>query len=145
MDPASIAAAAVALLTPFAKRAGEELVKTVGEVAVDKVKALLGWIKQQLSGDAAAAKDVSRFEANPEKFGPVLEDTLKEKMAQDPRFAAELKKLMDEVGPLLVVNQKVKDATNVVGAEGELVSGKVSVNQEAERVASITGFKGTIG
>ena len=85
MDPATLATAALTILVPFAKDAGKELVKTVGQIGVDKAKELAAWLKQRFAGDPVAAKDLSRFEAEPDKFEAGLESTIKEKAEQDPR------------------------------------------------------------
>jgi len=48
MDPASMAVAALTILTPYLKDAGQELIKTVGEVALEKAKGLLSWLRECL-------------------------------------------------------------------------------------------------
>jgi hypothetical protein len=60
--PATIAAAALTILAPYVKGASRELVKTVGEVALEKAKRLRRWLKDRFPGDPVAAKDLSRFE-----------------------------------------------------------------------------------
>jgi hypothetical protein len=72
MDPVTLATAALTILTPFAKDVGKDLVKTVGEVAAGKAKDLFAWLKQRFAGDPVAAKDLSRFEAEPDRFEPSL-------------------------------------------------------------------------
>jgi hypothetical protein len=147
MDPATIAAAALTILSPYVKDAGRELVKTVGEVTLEKSKALLGWLKDRFAGDAVAAKDLSRFESDPDKFESGLKSTLEEKAQSDPDFATELKRRVDEIGPQIAVFQRVKDGKNVVGVDADSIrSGKTSVTQDAERVDNITGVRAkTIG
>lgn len=97
MDPATIAASVIAILSPYAKEAGTELVKTAGEVAVAKAKVLFGWLKEKLSGDPVAASDLNRFEANPKKFSAGLQGTLEVQAKRDPGFAAELQKRVQEI------------------------------------------------
>src|SRR5208337_5484412 len=115
MDPATLATVALTILTPFAKDVGKELVKTVGEVAAGKAKDLFAWMKQRFASDPVAAKDLSRFASEPDKFEPSLESTIKEKAQQDPEFAAELKKRIDEIGPQITVFQEIKKGKNVIG------------------------------
>lgn len=139
MDPATLATAALTILTPFAKDIAKDLVKTVGETAVEKAKGLMTWLKQKLVGDESASKDLSRFEADPDKFEPSLEATIKEKVEQDPEFAAELKKRIDEIGPTITVFQQIKKGKKVVGVDAEEVrSGKVGVTQMADEVEDLT-------
>jgi hypothetical protein len=140
MDPATLAAAALTILVPFAKDAGKELVKTVGEVGVGKAKELAAWLKQCFAGDPVAAKDLSRFEAEPDKFEAGLESTIKEKAGEDPAFAAELKRRLDEIGPMIVVFQDIKKGKNIKGVDAdEIRSGRVAVTQRADDVEGMTG------
>jgi hypothetical protein len=142
MDPATIAAAALTILAPYVKDAGRELVKTVGEVALEKAKGLLGWLKERFAGDPVAAKDLSRFEGDPDKFESGLQSTIEEKAQADPAFSAELKRRIDEIGPQIAVFQRIKDSKNVVGVDADTVdSGKVTVTQDAERVDNMTGVR----
>jgi hypothetical protein len=142
MDPATIAAATLTILSPYVKDAGRELVKTVGEVALEKAKGLLGWLKDRFAGDPVAAKDLSRFEGDPEKFEPGLKSTIEEKAQADPAFAAELKRRIDEFGPQIVVFQRIKDSKNVAGLDADTIhSGKITVTQDAERVDNLTGVR----
>jgi len=142
MDPASMALAALTILTPYVKDAGQELIKTVGEVALEKAKGLLSWLKECLAGDPVAAKDLSRFEADPDKFEAGLKSTIEEKAGTDAAFAAELKKRIDEIGPQITVFQRIKEGKNVVGVEAEAVrGGKTSVTQEADKVEGMTGVR----
>jgi len=126
MDPATIAAAVLTILSPYVK------VKTVGEVALEKSKALLGWLKDRFADDPVAAKDLSRFESDPDKFESGLKSTLEEKAQSDPDFAAELKRRVDEIGPEVAVFQRIKDGKNVVRVDADTIrSGKTGVTQEA--------------
>jgi hypothetical protein len=147
MDPATIAAAAVTLLSPYVKDAGSELVKTVGEVALEKAKGLLTWLKDRFAGDPVAVKDLSRFEGDPDRFEAGLQSTIEEKAHADPAFAAELKRRIDEVGPEITVFQKIKDGKTVVGVDADAIhSGKTAVTQEADGVDNLTGVRAkTIG
>jgi hypothetical protein len=129
-------------LTPFVKDTGKELVKTVGEIGFDKAKQLLGWLKQKFGDDAAASKDLSRFEADPHKFEPGLHETIKEKLERDPQFAAELKKRIEDIGPTITVFQEIRKGEEVIGVDADEVrSGQVTVTQKADDVGKIIGFR----
>lgn len=142
MDPLTLATAALTILSPFAKDAGKELVKTVGEIGFDKAKGLFAWLKQKFSSDPSASKDFSRFEADPDTFEPSLKATIKEKVEQNPEFAAELQKRIDEIGPMITVFQEIKKGKNVIGVEAdEIHSGKVGVTQKADDVEGMTGVR----
>lgn len=142
MDPATLATAALTILTPFAKDAGKELVKTVGEIGVEKAKGLLTWLKQRFSSDPSASKDLSRFEIDPDKFEASLETTIKEKVEEDHDFAAELKRRVDEIGPMITVFQDIKKGKKVTGLDAdEIHAGKVAVTQRADDVEDLTGVR----
>jgi hypothetical protein len=142
MDPLTLATAALTILTPFAKDAGKELVKTVGEIGVEKAKNLFAWLKQRFASDPSASKDLSRFETDPDKFEAGLETTIKEKVEQDHEFAAELKKRIDEIGPVITLFQDVKKGKNVTGLDAEEIrSGKIGITQKADDVEDLTGVR----
>jgi hypothetical protein len=142
MDPVTIATAALTVLAPYAKNAGRELVKTVGEVALDQAKGMLTWLKGRFAGDPVAASDLSRFEADPDNFEPGLKATIQQKVKADPAFAAELKKRVDEIGPQIDVFQRIKDGKLAVGVQAtNIQSGTVSVTQDAERVDEVIGVR----
>src|SRR5439155_9303105 len=115
MDPATIAASVITVLTPYIKDAGTEALKAAGEIALGKAKDLLSWLKERFSGDAVAAKDLSRYESNPEKFEPVLQSALEEKMQADAGFATELQRRVNEFGSDLKVFQRIKEGKNIIG------------------------------
>lgn len=142
MDPVTLATAALTILSPFAKDAGKELVKTVGEIGFEKAKGLFAWLKQKFSSDPSASKDFSRFETDPDTFEPSLKATIQEKAEQDPEFAAELQKRIDEIGPMITVFQEIKKGKNVIGVEADEVhSGRVEVTQKADDVEGMTGVR----
>ena len=142
MDPATIAASVIAILSPYAKDAGTELVKTAGEVAVAKAKVLFGWLKEKLSGDPVAASDLNRFEANPEKFSAGLQGTLEVQAKRDPGFAAELQKRVQEIQAEITVFQKFREAKNVTGVDSDtLPAPRISVHQEGDSADGVTGVR----
>ena len=142
MDPTTLATAALTILTPFARDAGKELVKTVGEIGVEKAESLFTWLKQRFAGDPSASKDLSRFETDPNKFEPGLETTIKEKVEQDPEFAVELKKRIDEIGPMVKVFQDIKKGKKVIGLDAdEIRSGNIGITQKADEVEDLTGLR----
>lgn len=78
----------------------------------------------------------------PERYQPVLEDILNEKLAQDKDFADELAHLLKEMGPTLEIVQKMKEAEDVTGLEAEDMSrSKAKVRQDIEKAEKVTGAK----
>jgi hypothetical protein len=140
MDPVTIATAVITILSPYLKDAGKQILETAGQIGVDKAKGLLGWLKERFAGDPVATSDLSRFEADPVKFEPVLQSTVTERAQADPQFAAELQKRLDE-GPDITVFQRIKEGKNVIGIDAEQASGRMNVKQEADKVENITGVR----
>jgi hypothetical protein len=147
MDPVTIGTAVVTILAPYAADAGKELVKTAGEVGLEKAKGLMTWLKQQFAGDPVAGTDLSRFEKDPAKFASGLEETIERKASEDPAFSAELTNRVKAVAPNITVVQRIKEGKNVIAVEvGTVGSGTISATQEMDKGEGVTGFKGnTIG
>jgi len=141
MDPVTIGAAVVAILAPYAADAGKELVKTVGEVGLEKAKGLMTWLKQQFAGDPVASSDLSRFEKDPEKFASGLEETIEQKASEDPAFSAELTNRVKAAAPTITIVQRYKKATNMTGAKLGDVRGAANIStlQEGETADNVTG------
>ena len=70
MDPATVTASVIGILTPYLVRGAKALVETVGEVAVNKAEKLLEKLKQRLCDDEEASDSLQKFE---EKVRPELE------------------------------------------------------------------------
>ena len=142
MDPVTLAAAALTILTPFAKDAGKELAKTVGEIGFEKAKDLFTWLKHRFAADPVASTDLSRFESDPVEFESGLRASIKKKVQDDPEFAGELQKRIDEIGPMITVFQDIKNAKEAVGVDVNTIrSGKVGVTQTADNVDKVTGLR----
>ncbi|HEY3836838.1 MAG TPA: hypothetical protein VGL72_09715 [Bryobacteraceae bacterium] len=145
MDPATIALSVMTILGPYVSQVGEALTKTVGEVAVDKASKLLGWLKKKFEGDPAATKDLTRFEKDPKSYEVALKSTIQEKAEADPGFAQEAETRIAEIGPTITVFQDIAEGRLIIGAEGDVKAGRVSVNQKVQKADEITGVKGNIG
>lgn len=145
MDPVSIAASVIALLTPFAKKALEEFAGKAGEVVYEKAKSLFEKLRVKLGGDALARGTLERFEKDPGTWGGPLEQVVSEKLLEDPNLTKELSELIQEIeatGPDVSVVIKMKEAKDVVGVEAdEMTRGKVRVTQDIEKGERIVGVK----
>jgi hypothetical protein len=145
MDPATIAGSVITILSPYVSQVGEKLTATVGEVAVDQASKLLGWLKDKFAGDAAATKDLTRFEKDPKSYETALKDTIVEKASADPGFAQEAEKRVADIGPTITIFQDIVEGRLVIGGEGDVKAGRVSVNQKIQKTDTATGWKGNIG
>lgn len=145
MDPATIATltgSVLSVITPYVAKGADEFAKLVGEAAFAKAKALFAALKQKFSPDREAADTLARFEEKPQRYQPVLEDILSEKLAKDPEFAAEVERHIKEMGPVLEVVQRMKEADGVVGIQANrMASGTARVTQEIDMAKQVTGMK----
>ena len=106
--------------------------------ALDKLKELLAAVKEKFSSDGDAAEDLEKFEANPERYRPVIEDILEEKLAEDAEFATRTSDLVNEIG--LDVIQIIEEATSMTGVKAKkLRKGKVRVVQRVTKANDVTG------
>ena len=145
MDPATIATltgSVLSVITPYVVKGADEFAKLVGETAFEKAKGLFAALKHKLSGDREAADTLARFEEKPQRYQPVLQDILAEKLAQDPEFAAEMERHIKGMGPVLEVVQRMKEAEGVVGIQAShMASGTARVTQEIDVAKQVTGMK----
>jgi len=149
MDPAtlSLAASVMSVLMPYVTVGTQAFVKSAGSDAYQKVKSMLGTLKARWSGDEEATETLARFEEKPERYRPVMEDILKEKLSQDVELAEELATLLNEMGPSLEIIQQMEEGRRVTGLEAEQMSGGTArVRQDIERGEDVTGARiGRIG
>jgi hypothetical protein len=144
MDPVTVSLAAnvVAVLAPYAAVGAQEFARNVGKEAYEKAKTMLAALRAKWARDEEATDALNRFEEKPERYAPVLEDVLKEKLAEDKELAAVLSKLLNEMGPSLEVVQKMEEGRRVTGLEAEeMAGGSATVNQDMGRGEDVTGAK----
>ena len=94
----------ITFLTGAVQRAGEQS----GEAAQGAIRALFGHVRDRFRGDDYAARALQRLEENPdnERRQAAVVDILAEKLEEDPGFADEVRKLLDDVreagGPISI-------------------------------------------
>jgi hypothetical protein len=145
MDPATIATltgSVLSVITPYVTKGADEFAKLAGEAAFAKAKALFAALKHKFSADREAADTLAHFEEKPQRYQPVLQDILAEKLAKDPEFSSELERHIQGMGPVLEVVQKMKEAEGVVGIQANrMAAGTARVTQEIDMAKQITGMK----
>ena len=149
MDPVTVTLAAnvMTVLMPYAAMGAQEFAKSAGKEAYEKAKSLLGTLKAKWAGDEEATDAVARFEEKPERYRPVLEGILEEKITQDEQLAAELATLLEEMGPSLEVVQRMEEGRRITGLEAQQMSGgRARVRQDIGKGEDVTGARiGRIG
>jgi len=122
MDPITIASSAIALLTPYLAKAGEEVSKKAVSAAWEKVTEIHKAIKDRLAQekDKYPKETLKRYEKEPAKRKQAMQETLAEILEKDPAFAKKLVIMLkdaDKAGAGTVFN------TNVFGGEvGEIIN-----------------------
>src|SRR6266702_483262 len=142
MDPAivDLATKVVAVLLPFVSKGAEEFASKIGDAAYEKAKNLLATLKQRWSGDKEATESLMRFEEKPERYKPVLEDILVEKLTEDHDLAAQVARLLQEMGPTLEVIQQMEEGKNIIGIKAtEMRRGRARVTQDITKAEGVTG------
>jgi hypothetical protein len=141
MDPitATLAANVVAVLAPYVAVGAQEFVRNAGKDAYEKAKTMFAALRAKWTEDEEATDALTRFEEKPERYAPVLEDVLNEKLAEDKELAVVLSTLLNEMGPSLEVVQKMEEGRKVTGLEAEeMTGGKTTVNQDIGRGEDVT-------
>lgn len=142
MDPVSLAAAAMAVLSPYIIKAGEATASELAKQGLGKAEALLQALWVRWKGKPEQEKRLQDFVADPVAAKSGLESTLAVEIATDSAFAAELKKLLDGGRPEVFVRLFAKGSESVTGADiRNMLHGRVNVELTLDNVRSGTGFK----
>ncbi len=138
----SIASGVTAILVPFLTKGAQEFVRVAGEAAYEKTKSLLQELKAKWVGDKQASETLARFEEKPEAHQAEMEQTLAKKMTEDKALEQDMDRRLKDLGPVVVVFQKMKDAEDVTGAEvDDMTAGRLGVNQDIDKAKKVTGVK----
>jgi hypothetical protein len=144
MDPiiATLVGEVMKVLVPYIKIDANEFVCVAGKTAYEKSKTLLDTLKKRLFKDKEATSALDNFMEKPERYQTVVEDILNEKLRQDDELKNEIEKLLDNMGPEIVIIQKMKIGEHITGLEvDEMHGGKTKVTQEIEQASNVTGAK----
>lgn len=107
MDPASLATAAVAVLSPYLVEGGKEMAKTVGKEAATGGLKLLGWLKGRLTGAGAEAlAEVEQAPADQDAQG-ALRLQVRKLLEREPGLQEELRGLLATI-PATLTGQKIE-------------------------------------
>jgi hypothetical protein len=129
MNIETIATAAAALLGPYLAQAGQAFAKKAGEQLVSTIGALYSAIKSRFKGDAHAEQTLTRLEQDPGsgRRQAALEDVLMEKMEQDPEFAEKIRQL-------------IEDSEQAGG--GDIIKQRLSVSGKAGNIIQVGKMEG---
>ena len=138
LEVAGLAAVVVKIILPYVKDGAEKLASTlserVGSAAADGSAHIAGrlWNRVRSALVGAGEEDVvNQVEKRPDASAPLLEETLRERLEQDPQ-------LLEDVQTL--VNQEVtagRDVMQIFGQGGIAVTGDVSGGIVAGYIGSL--------
>ncbi|MBN1670172.1 MAG: hypothetical protein JXR37_04025 [Kiritimatiellae bacterium] len=131
----------VTLLLPYAASGTQEFARQAGIAALQKVKALWAVLQERFSGDEAATDSLKRFERDPGRYRPLLEERLRQTFAYDTTFEQEIRRLVDRMGADLDLIMNMRTAEDVLGPEPEELADLPKAKEERvpgprEQVAS---------
>ncbi|MEO0843696.1 MAG: hypothetical protein AAF063_33125 [Cyanobacteria bacterium J06643_5] len=141
MELTSLVATVISVLTPFVKKGAEEFVGAVGKDTYEKAKTIFGRLKQRWAGDTEASGILTYFEKKPERYQPILEKILQEKLAEDLELAEQLNKLILGIDRLkLEIVQKMEKGEKVTGLKAKTMNqGSAKVEQDIKDGKEILG------
>jgi lipopolysaccharide biosynthesis regulator YciM len=148
IDPITmtLAANAVAVVTPLVMKGAEKIAEELGGYAAEKIKGVLNSLKSRFSKNKEAEESLQRFEEKPDRStAAVVKDYLQE-LKSDKEFAAELQKLLQDVKkskPEIEVYIKNVSSKIVTGFDlGTVEGGKFKADiQDVRDADEVVGFK----
>lgn len=130
----------VDILLPLAKKGAEEFVGAVGKDTYEKAKTIFAKLKERWAGDTEASSTLNNFENKPDRYLPILEEILQEKLAEDPELVEQLTKVISELGPKLEIIQNMEKGEKVTGLKAKTMNqGSVKVQQDIKDGKEIVG------
>jgi hypothetical protein len=142
MDPVSLATGAVAALTPYLVKSGEAVAGELGKKALTAGESILKALWSRWRDKPQSQERLTNFVKNPDAGREGLTMALVAEVATDKTFAEALDRLLKGDPPELFISQVFKDATEVTGAEvQEMIRGHLTVTQEIDKAAKVTGLK----
>jgi hypothetical protein len=142
MDPATLAASVISILTPYVTKGAKELIETVGEVAYEHAKKLFNTLKTRWSADPVASDSLTRFEKKPEIHSPALQEIVEERLKTDPQLSQEVSQTVKDIGPKLDILVKLTKGQDVTGLDaGNIKRGDVKVTLDIGDGTNIVGAR----
>jgi phage-related tail protein len=136
MPLTALATTVIGVLTPLVSKGVTQLANAAGDFAAKKAEEMLGRLRDHLNkkNDVVAADTLQRFEKEPEKYKPMMETVLQERLEQYPDLRKEIAALVNEMGDSVNVVQKLGEVEGeAIGAEVK-GKGRVNVDQSADKV-----------
>ena|SRR5215472_13660853 len=140
----TLAATTMTILAPYVAAGGKKAAEVAGAALAEQAGKLLSKIRDWFKGDQEAQTALQSYEKNPNRYGPIVQDILLERLKSSPDLVKELQSLIDAMGPRIEVFQKVEQlAGTATGLDlAKWQQGLATARQEVKRVepgAVLTG------
>ena len=94
----TLAANAIAVVSPLIMKGAEKLAEELGAFAAEKIKGVLSTLQSKLSKNKEAQESLQRFEKTPDRSNAAaVKDYLVEELEKDNQFATNLQTVLKEV------------------------------------------------
>ena len=144
MEPATLAAGAIALLAAYLTKAGEGFAEEGGKAAWRLAGSLLDRLRLAVKGKPRKQKVLEDFSGDPSEFRSATQEMLREMIEEDPRLGSEVGQILQEVkrlGPSVSVVQQIGEAEEITGATmRSMRTGSVEIDQKIKKGTIVTGL-----
>jgi hypothetical protein len=132
----TLAATTMTILAPYVAAGGKKAAEVAGAALAEQAGKLLTKIRDWFKGDQEAQTALQSYEKNPNRYGPIVQDILIERLKASPDLVKELQSLIDAMGPRIEVFQKVEQlAGTATGLDlAKWQQGLATARQEVNRV-----------
>jgi hypothetical protein len=138
----TLAASAMSIVVPYLAKGAEEFAKEAGKEAFQWAKKLADRLERWWRSDPVAQAAAENLPKDPERYSALLSGLLSADLRKDEAFAAEVRSLIEDMGPDVEVAQKMEVGRGITGADiGSMLKGRVRVKQEIQQADQVTGFK----
>ena len=145
MDPATLAAGAITLLTAYLAKAGAEFAEEGGKAAWRLAGRLLDRLRLAVKGKPREQKALEEFSGDPSGVRVATQEMLQRMFEENAAQWNDIDRILQEVkrlGPDVSNDQRIQEAEKVVGVKARhMSSGALRVNQEIEKGTDITGLE----
>src|SRR4051794_36066093 len=104
----AIAASVISILAPYVAAGAKKAAEVAGTGIANQAGKLLERVRSWFDGDDEAVSALDNYQKNPSRYAGTVESILREKADANPAILAELKQIVDAMGPRVEVFQKIK-------------------------------------
>lgn len=129
MDPVTLAATALTVLSPYLVKAGEKMAEKIGDTLPENAGRLWGTLFAKFKGKPAAEEAVTDLAKSPEDADvqAAFRNQLKKALAEDPEFLALFAGLLEKALTESIANSAVAGSGGVAVNVGGGVPGNVVI------------------